>query len=101
MKVSFQCSNNAKIISSIEMITGTVLTSAEAFKDEPDGHKFSIGQSCKLVGLEDYPEFNGQVVEISSFRKNGPHGKAYYFKADNSTLAKQLNWVYEYRLQKI
>ena len=101
MKVSFQGSNNAKTISDIEAITGSIFTNAEVFRDKNKGHKFSTGQRCKLVGLENYPEFNGEIIKITSIRENGFHGKAYYFKADNPLIAKQLNWTYEYRLEEI
>ena len=99
MRVSFQESNNAKVISDIEEATGCTFISDECFRSKNNNHKYTPGQRCRLVGLENYPEFNGEIVEITSFREDGPHGKAYYFKADNRLIASQLNWVYEYRLE--
>ena len=101
MKISFQGSNNAKTVSALEAITGGTFINDEISKGENDSHKFSVGQRCKLIGLESYPEFNGEIIEITSIREDGPHGKAYYFKADNSMIAEQLNWTYEYRLEEI
>ena len=100
MKVSFQGPNNANAISEIEEITGGKFISDECFKGKNNDHKFAIGQRCRLVGLENYPEFNGEIVEITSFREDGLYGKAYYLKADNHLILEQLNWVYEYRLEK-
>jgi hypothetical protein len=99
MKTSFQESNNAKVISRIEKNTGAKFINDEVFKGKNNGHKFSVGQKCRLFGLEDYPEFNGEIIEITSIREDGAHGKAYYFKAINPLVAKQLNWTYEYRLE--
>ena len=101
MKISFQESNNAKAISDFEMITGATVITDEVFKGINNGHKFSVGQKCKLIGLEDYPEFNEEIVEITSIREDGQYGKAYYFKVDNPMIAEQLNLTYEYRLEKI
>ena len=71
-------------------------TSAELFQAEPDGHKFQPGEERTLVGLVDFPEYNGQTVTISAIRKDGPNGKAYYVRGAINEVA---NWVYEYRLQ--
>lgn len=71
---------------------------AEIFKAEPNGHKFKAGQSYKLVGLEDFPEYNGQTVKISSVRENGLKGKAYYIEGK---INEMINWVYEYRLEAL
>ena len=101
MKVSFQGSNNAEVISKIGKITRGKFVNAEVFKGKDNGHKFSKGQKCKLVGLGNYPEFNGEIVEITSIREDGLYGKAYYFKTANSLIAEQLNWTYEYRLKEI
>lgn len=99
MKISFQESNNAEVISRIEKSMGGKFINDEVFKGKNNGHKFSVGQKCRLFGLEDYPEFNGEIIEITSIREDGEHGKAYYFKATNSLIAEQLNWTYEYRLK--
>ena len=99
-KISLQTSNNNKLVSAIEL-SGGYFTNAELYKGKMDNHKFIVGQRLRLIGLEDYPEFNGEEIEITSIREDGPHGKAYYFKTDNSALATQLNWTYEYRLEKL
>jgi hypothetical protein len=70
--------------------------SQELFKADPNGHKFKPGQTCTLTGLVDFPEYNGDKVEITAFRCNGSHGKAYYVKGRINHV---VNWVYEYRLQ--
>jgi len=101
MIYSFQESNNKETINKIEEFARGKFTNIEAFKGKSNGHKFSVGQRCELFGLEDYPEFNGEIITITSIRKNGHHGKAYYFKADNHLIAEQLNWTYEYRLKTI
>jgi len=98
MAISLQSSDNAKIVSDIEALGGSV-TNVELFKGKKNGHKFSVGQRLRLVGLEDYPEFNGEEIEITSIREDGFYGKAYYFKSDNPAIATQLNWAYEYRLE--
>lgn len=70
--------------------------SAELFKAPPSDHKFSVGETAMLTGLESYPEYNGQQVEITAIREDGPHGKAYYIKGAINAL---INWTYEYRLE--
>src|ERR1044072_8888004 len=70
--------------------------SAELFKAETNGHRFAVGETRTLVGLEDFAEYNGQQVEITAVREDGSYGKAYYIKGE---INKHLNWVYEYRLQ--
>jgi hypothetical protein len=101
MKILCQGPNNGKVISELETILGGKFVNDELFKDEPDGHKFKPGDQCELFGLEDYPEFNGEIIEITAIRTDGQYGKAYYFKTDNQDLFDQLNWTYEYRLRKI
>lgn len=101
MGVSFQGPNNAKAIRHIEEKTGVIFTNDEVFKGEENNHKFIVGQILELFGLEDYPQFNGEKVTISSFREDGPHGKAYYLTSNNPNLDGQLNWTYEYRLRNV
>ena len=97
-EVSLQASNNNKITSGVEALGGH-FTNAELYKGKMDNHKFIVGQRLRLIGLEDYPEFNGEEIEITSIREDGFYGKAYYFKSDNPAIATQLNWTYEYRLE--
>ena len=99
MIISAQGKNNAKIFTEIEKATGMVAISSEALIGKSDGHKFKPGQKVILTGLEDYSEFNGEIVTITSIRVDGTWGKAYYFKTSNPNLAEQLNWTYEYRLK--
>ena len=68
----------------------------ELFKTDKDGHKYNVGEIRTLVGLEDFPEFNGEQVEITSFRSDATYGKTYYIKG---RINEYLNWVYEYRLE--
>ncbi len=69
--------------------------SAEIFQTEKSGHKYNIGETRTLVGLESYPLYNGTTVVISSYRDDGEFGKAYYVQG---AINEYLNWVYEYRL---
>lgn len=80
----------------LRMLSGDPsLKSVELYIVEPDGHKYGPGETRMLTGLEDFPEYNGQSVEITSIRKDGPKGKAYYIKGKINEF---INWVYEYRL---
>ena len=99
MFISAQEKNNAAIFGAMEKLLGVTIINEECFKGTADGHKFKKGEEVELFGLADYPQFNGEVVTITSFRENGKHGKAYYFRSDNEELLTQLNWTYEYRLR--
>ena len=99
MQFSFQGKDNAGVIAEIEKATGGTCVSSEHLASESNGHKFKPDQKVRLVGLEDYPEFNGEIITITNIREDGVWGKAYYFKTDNPDLASQLNWTYEYRLK--
>jgi len=99
--ISFQGSNNKKEIDKWEKDTGLKFISGEVFKGTNNNHKFKPGEKAILFGLEDYPEFNGETITITSIRKDGRYGKAYYFNSDNQDLLLQLNWTYEYRLNKV
>lgn len=72
--------------------------SMNLYPQAPNGHKFAVGQRLRLVGLESFPEFNGQEVEVIDIRRDGPNGKAYYVKG---AINEFINWIYEYRLEKI
>lgn len=67
----------------------------EMFRASPSGHKFAAGQACTLVGLESFPEYNGEEVKITAIREDGHYGKAYYI---SGRINEVMNWVYEYRL---
>lgn len=99
MLYSYRGKNNAKDIAAVEKATGHKFINKECFLGQRDNHKFEGGQKVELFGLEDYPEFNGESVTISSIREDGFHGKAYYIKTDNKAMLEQFNWVYEYRLK--
>lgn len=71
---------------------------AELFPAAPNGHKFSAGQTCRLVGLESFPEYNGEEVTITAIREDGANGKAYYI---SGRICEVMNWVYEYRLSPV
>ena len=101
MILSLQGKNNAKAFAEIERATGVAGVSSEAFAGKFNGHKFRPGQEVALIGLEDYPEFNGEIVTITRFRVDGAWGRAYYFRTDNPELESQLNWAYEYRLETL
>lgn len=100
-KISFQTGSNASDIKDFEQQTGHKFVSSEAFKGKNNNHKFQPGELARLTGLTSVPQFNGEIVKISSIRENGQHGKAYYFQTDIKELADELNWVYEYRLETI
>jgi hypothetical protein len=69
--------------------------SEELFRSTPRGHKFSPGQTCVLTGLQSFPEYNGEEVQITAVRDDGPDGKAYYI---NGRINEVMNWIYEHRL---
>lgn len=69
--------------------------SAELYVSESNGHKFKAGDICILTGFEELAEYNGDSVEITAIRDDGPYGKAYYFKGRANEV---FNWTYEYRL---
>ena len=73
-------------------------SSDEAFIISPDGHLFKPGDKAMLTGLEDFAEYNGQIVEITNIREDGPYGKAYYIVG---SINRFLNWTYEYRLRRM
>ena len=73
-----------------------IITPAETNIVKPNGHKFAIGETRELLELATYPEYNGDKVEITNFRKDGRFGKAYYVKG---RINERLNWIYEYRLK--
>jgi hypothetical protein len=74
------------------------MVSCESNKlDEPDGHKFKVGEQLFLTGLEDFPEFNGSTVTVTAYREPGARGRAYYIKG---TINHYCNWVYEHRLTR-
>lgn len=64
----------------------------------PAGHQFQPGDRVRLVGLESFPEYNGQEVKITNIREDGENGRAYYIKG---RINAHLNWVYEYRLEAL
>ena len=67
----------------------------ELYRAAANGHKYAVGETCKLAGLVSYPEYNGETVEITSIREDGPHGKAYYIRGE---INRCINWIYESRL---
>lgn len=84
-------------VATIRRIAGTgIFKSANLYPAAEDGHKFKPGQRARLVGLVDFPEFNGDEVTISDIREDGPKGKAYYVQG---RCTETINWVYEYRLE--
>jgi hypothetical protein len=72
-----------------------LITPAETQIAPTNGHLFKPGETRILIGLESFPEFNGQAVEIINIRKDGKYGRTYYVKG---AINKYVNWVYEYRL---
>lgn len=60
-------------------------------------HLFHPGDEAILAGLEDYPQYNGDTVTIEAVRQGGVFGRCYYVKG---RINQDLNWVYEYRLEK-
>lgn len=68
----------------------------QLFEAPPDGHRFKVGDKCRLTGLEDFAEFNGKRATITGIREDGPNGKAYYI---DGPITEYMNWVYEYRLE--
>ena len=101
MKFSFQGLNNKNDIAEMEQFLGGEFKSEEIYRSKANGHKFKIGDFLELYGLEDYPQFDGEMVVITAIREDGIHGKAYYFQSNNEDLMDQLNWTYEYRLRNL
>ncbi len=101
MIFSLQGKNNAEEALEFEKMTGQKIINKELFIGENDGHKFQPEQKAELVGLVDYPQFNGEIVTITSIREDEGFGKAYYFSTDNVDLSNNLNWTYEYRLKEV
>src|SRR5712672_1111501 len=52
--------------------------SAELNRAEPNGHKYTVGETRTLIGLMDFPDYNDQQVKITATRVDGPRGKSYY-----------------------
>jgi len=61
-------------------------------------HKFKIGDSVRLVGMQSYPEFNGEIVIIVAFRESDPD-IGYYIESQNADLSHQMNFIYEKRME--
>jgi hypothetical protein len=101
MLLSFQEKNNAEVIGNIEKLYGGTFISEECFPGIVAVHKFKKGDKVELFGLEHYPQFNGEIVTITTIRQDGEYGRAYYFQTDNKELSEQLNWTYEYRLREV
>ena len=95
--ISLQGDNNQEIAEFLKT-QGIEVINAEIFPIEPCGHKFKIGDKCRIHGMETYTEFNGEIVTISEIRQDGKHGNAYYFTTTKPELV-NLNWTYEYRLE--
>lgn len=72
------------------------LPMVNCFETERAGHKFSVGDVRILTGLVDFPEFNGEEVEIVGYRMREDAGNTYYVKG---RINEYLNWVYEHRLK--
>lgn len=70
--------------------------SVESRKIKPNGHCYKVGDKKILTGLVDFPEYNGEEVEITAIREDGLYGKAYYVKG---RLNEVVNWVYEFKLK--
>lgn len=75
---------------------GHLINSEELFTSDKDGHSYNVGDIKTLTGLVDFPEFNGEQVEITAFRLADEYGKTYYIKG---RINQYLNWIYEYRLK--
>lgn len=99
--ISFQGKNNKKEVEDYEKKNDCKIFNAEIFKGVNKGHKFKEDDIVKLKGLEDYSQFNGKIVTITSIRENGYYGKAYYINSENSEIMDNMNWVYEDRLELV
>ena len=98
--ISLQTDDNLAVEKELNK-RGITIVNEEVFKGKENGHIFKPTDRVMLHGMEQYPQFNGEMVTIASIREDGPYGKAYYFKADNEEVEHQLNWTYEYRLKKV
>jgi hypothetical protein len=71
---------------------------AELYPCDRGSRKFKIGDRCRLVGLQDNPELNGEVVTITNYRESEDNLNAYYVQADSGNVEEVLNYVSERRL---
>lgn len=65
-----------------------------------DDHLFSEGETCKLVGLVDNPEFNGQEIKIKHVRQDYNGERTYYIDPEHD-LHDYIDWIFEKRFEKI
>lgn len=78
---------------------GIELDNEELYPCEKGNRKFSIGDVLELHGLEEYPELNGETVEITNYRDSDDlHG--YYIKSQSGNVEEFLNFVWEKRLRR-
>ena len=81
--------------------SGETITPAQFRKvDGACGHKFKVGDSVRLVGMQSYPEFDGEIVTIVALRDPGPD-IGYYIESPNADLSHQMNFIYEKRLEAV
>ena len=86
-------------IDKLAAASGSTVTPAQLRKtDDACGHKFKVGDSMRLVGMQSYPEFNGEIVTIVAFREPDPE-IGYYIESPNADLFHQMNFIYEERLE--
>ena len=81
--------------------SGVKFVSAELHKCDRGDRKFEIGQALELFGLEEYPELDGEIVEVTAYRETHGDLNGYYIKSCSGNVERWLNWVYEKRLRPI
>ncbi len=98
-KNTYSTNNNKKQIEHDNVFYNNQFEVAEFYQIEANKHKYKPGDILELHGMEQYPQFNGETVQITTYRKDGMDGKAYYFKTKNKELSDNLNWIYEHRFR--
>jgi hypothetical protein len=71
---------------------------AELYPCDRGSRKFKIGDRCRLVGLQDNPELDGEVVTITNYRESEGDLNAYYVRSESGNVEEVLNYVFERRL---
>jgi hypothetical protein len=94
---------NREQIKFMEMVKaiGQGYKNSELYPCDRGSRKFEIGDRCELVGLETYPELNGEIVTITNYRKDHEGMNPYYICSESGNVEKYLNFVYEKRLRKV
>lgn len=78
------------------------LVSELLYEGKRNNHQFEIGEELILHGLEEYPEFNGEVVTVVAYRDKQIFDDhlSYYISSKSGNVEPYLNFVWEMRLRR-